>query len=87
MAQIEVKRATDGRLLARRADGNGKPLTPAEREEARRRIEEEYPLELSPDTQVGITVDDVLREFPGARVIQGEPERLHEDQGTLELER
>jgi len=85
MAQIEVKRATDGRPLARRTDG--KPLTQAEREEARRRIEEEYPLELSPDTRVGITVDDVLREFPGARVIQGEPERLHRDQGTLDLKR
>ena len=42
MAQIEVKRATDGRPLARRADG--KPLTPVEREEARRRIEEEDPI-------------------------------------------
>ena len=85
MAQIEVKRATDGQPMARRTDG--KPLTQAEREEARRRIEEEYPLELSPDTRVGITVDDVLREFPGARVISEETERLHGDQGTLDLKR
>jgi len=42
MAQIEVKRARDGRPLARRADG--KPLTPMEREEARRKIEEEDPV-------------------------------------------
>jgi len=85
MAQIEIKRAADGQPMARRMDG--KPLTPKEREEARRRIEAEYPLELSPGVQVGITVDDVLREFPGARVIQGELERLHGDQGTLDLKR
>ncbi len=42
MARIEVKRATDGRPLARRTDG--KPLTPKDREEARRRIEEEDPI-------------------------------------------
>ena len=58
MAQIEVKRAPDGQGLARRTDG--KPLTPAEREKAREI------LELSPDL---ITVDDVLREFQGAKVV------------------
>ena len=53
----------DGRRpLARQT--NGKPLTPVEREKARE------VLELSPDPQVGITVDDVLREFPGAKVVQ-----------------
>ena len=62
MAQIEVKRTPDGRAMARRTDG--KPLTPAEREKAREI------LKLSPGPQVGITVDDVLREFPGAKVIQ-----------------
>ncbi len=65
MAQLEVKRTPDGRALARRIDG--KPLTPAEREVARRRIEI---LELSSARQVGITVDDVLREFPGAKVVR-----------------
>jgi len=65
MAQIEVKRTSDGRALARRTDG--KPLTSVEKEVARRRIEV---LELSSARQVGITVDDVLREFPGAKVVQ-----------------
>ena len=59
MAQIEVKRAPDGRAMARRTDG--KPLTPADREKAREI------LELSPNL---ITVNDVLREFPGAKVVQ-----------------
>ena len=69
MAQIEVKRAPDGRGMARRTDG--KPLTPAEREKAREI------LELSPDL---ITVDDVLREFPGAKVIQV---KAQPEQGNL----
>jgi len=46
----------DGQPVGRRTDG--KPLTPAEREEPRE------VLKLSPDPQVGITADDVLREFP-----------------------
>ena len=69
MAQIEVKRAPDGRAMARRTDG--KPLTPADREKACEI------LELSPDL---ITVDDVLREFPGAKVIQV---KTQPDQGNL----
>lgn len=52
MAQIEVKRATDGRPLARRMDG--KPLTPKEREEARRQIEEDDPI---------VTQDIMMEEF------------------------
>jgi len=52
MAQIEVKRAPDGRPLARRTDG--KPLTPVEREEARRKIEEEDPV---------VTQDIMMEEF------------------------
>jgi len=75
MARIEVKRTSDGRAMARRTDG--KPLTPAEREVARRRIEI---LELSSARQVGITVDDVLREFPGAKVVRV---KAQPEQGNL----
>ncbi len=52
MAQIEVKRTPHGRPLARRKDG--KRLTPVEREEARRRIEEEDPI---------VTQDIMMDEF------------------------
>ena len=52
MAQIEVKRAPDGRPLARRTDG--KSLTPVEREKARRKIEEEDPI---------VTQDIMMDEF------------------------
>jgi hypothetical protein len=55
---LEVKVYADGALRARRKDR--KPLTDADREEARQVA----------DSLPGITVDDVLRIFPGARVRQ-----------------
>jgi hypothetical protein len=54
---LEIKICDDGELLARRKDRN--PLTDADREEARRLV----------DSLPGITVNDVLRVFPGARVV------------------
>jgi len=54
---LEVKVLDDGAIRARRKDG--KPLTDEDRAEARR----------AADSSPGITVDDVLRIFPGARVI------------------
>lgn len=54
---LEIKICDDGELLARRKDR--KPLTDADREEARRLV----------DSLPGITVNDVLRVFPGARVV------------------
>ena len=52
MAELEVKRQPDGKVVARRSDGL--PLTPVEREEARRRIKEEDPI---------ITQDIMMEEF------------------------
>jgi len=54
---LEVKVLDDGAIRARRKDR--KPLTDEDRAEARRVA----------DSLPGITVDDVLRVFPGARVI------------------
>ena len=56
---IEVKKTDDGRILARRLDG--KPLTADDREKARRIA----------DSLPGIAAD-VLRVFPGARVLTPE---------------
>jgi len=55
---LEIKVYDDGLIRARRKDR--KPLTDADRVEARRVA----------DSLPGITVDDVLRIFPGARVIR-----------------
>jgi hypothetical protein len=54
---LEIKILDDGAIMACRKDG--KPLTDDDRAEARR----------AADSQPGITVEDVLRVFPGARVI------------------
>ena len=54
---LEIKILDDGALLARRKDR--KPLTEEDRAEARKVA----------DSLPGITVDDVLRIFPGARVV------------------
>ena len=54
---LEIKVYDDGALRARRKDR--KPLTYEDRAEARRIA----------DSAPGITVDDVLRIFPGARVV------------------
>ena len=54
---LEIKVLDDGALRARRKDR--KPLTAADREEARRVA----------DSTPGITVADVLRIFPGAKVV------------------
>jgi len=54
---LEIKICDDGALLARRKDR--KPLTGEDRAEARKVA----------DSLPGITVDDVLRVFPGARVL------------------
>ena len=54
---LEIKVLDDGAIRARRKDRN--PLTAADREEARR-VARSLP---------GITVDDVLRLFPGAKVV------------------
>jgi len=54
---LEVEVLDDGALRARRKDR--KPLTAADREEARQLA----------DSLPGITVEDVLRIFPGARVV------------------
>jgi hypothetical protein len=55
---LEIRVLDDGQLMARRKDR--KPLTDADRDEARRVA----------DSLPGITVEDVLRIFPGARVSQ-----------------
>ena len=54
---LEIKIYDDGALRARRKDR--KPLTDEDRAEAR---------EIA-DSLPGITVDDVLRIFPGSRVV------------------
>jgi hypothetical protein len=54
---LEVEVLDDGALRARRKDR--KPLTHADREEARRVV----------DSLPGITVEDVMRVWPGARVV------------------
>jgi hypothetical protein len=54
---LEIRVLDDGALRARRKDR--KPLTAADREEARRVA----------DSLPGITVDDVLRVFPGVKVV------------------
>jgi hypothetical protein len=54
---LEIKILDDGAVRARRKDG--KPLTDEDRAEARKVA----------DSLPGITVDDVLRVFPGARVV------------------
>ena len=54
---LEIKILDDGAIMACRKDG--KPLTNEDRAEARRLA----------DSQPGITVHDVLRMFPGAKVI------------------
>jgi len=54
---LKIRILDDGELMAKRKDG--KPLTDEDREEARRIA----------DSLPGITVEDVLRVFPGARVI------------------
>ncbi len=77
MAHLEVKRSPEGKILARRIDGQ--PLT-AEDREAAKTIAEGAPIRAraaqTPDSPVpsdgdvpGVTVADVLRVFPGARVI------------------
>ncbi len=55
---LEVKVLDDGAVLARRKDR--KPATADDLEQARRLA----------DTQPGITVHDVVRVFPGAKVAQ-----------------
>jgi hypothetical protein len=55
---LEIKVLDDGALRARRKDR--KPLTDEDRAEARRVA----------DSLPGITVEDVLRVFPGAKVVQ-----------------
>ncbi len=60
---LEIKVLDDGALRARRKDR--KPLTDEDRAEARRVA----------DSLPGITVDDVLRVFPGARVVSQRKDR------------
>jgi hypothetical protein len=59
-AVLEVRKLPDGRIQARRADGNR--LTDEDKQQA---------LKLA-DAMPGITVADVLRVFPGARVLTPE---------------
>jgi hypothetical protein len=54
---LEIKVLDDGQIMARRKDR--KPLTDDDRAEARHLA----------DSLPGISVDDVLRIFPGARVV------------------
>ena len=54
---IEIKLTPEGRLFVRRADGE--PLTEEDKEQARRLA----------NSMPGITFADVLRVFPGARVL------------------
>ena len=63
VAAVEVKKGTDGTVFARRLDR--KPLTDADRQAACRLV----------DALPGITVADVLRVFPGARVLTPEEAR------------
>ena len=63
MALLEVKKTPDGKVLARRTDGQ--PLTPEDREEARRLADNP----LTGDDTPGVTVADVLRVFEGGLVI------------------
>jgi hypothetical protein len=55
---VEVKILDDGAVFSRRKDR--KPMTPADYKEALRLA----------DSSPGITVNDVLRVFPGAKVRQ-----------------
>jgi len=55
---LEIRVLGDGQIMARRKDR--KPLTDEDREEARRVA----------DSLPGITIDDVLRVFPGAKMIK-----------------
>lgn len=57
---LEVRKLPDGRAQARRRDG--RPLTDQDRKAARRLA----------DSMPGVTVNDVLRLFPGARVLSPE---------------
>jgi len=59
MAQVEVKRAPDGRPLARRTDG--KPLTPVEREEAKQMIQAQEDGDLSAKDPAKHQTDEVAR--------------------------
>ena len=59
-AVLEVRKLPDGRIQARRADGNR--LTDEDKQKA---------LKLA-DAMPGITVADVLRVFPGVRVLTPE---------------
>jgi len=63
MALVEIKISPDGKVLARRIDGQ--PLTAQDREEARRQADSPLP----GDTQ-GVTAADVLRVFGGGVVIE-----------------
>ena len=54
---LEVRKLPDGRAQARRRDGQ--PLTDQDRQNARRLA----------DALLGVTPADVLRVFPGARVL------------------
>ena len=54
MTHLQIKRSQDGRIMARRK--NGRPLTLADRELARRMMEPET-------TGSALTVDDVLNTF------------------------
>ena len=57
---LEVRKLPDGRAQARRRDGQ--PLTDQDRKAARTLA----------DSMPGITVNDVLRVFPGARVLSAD---------------
>ena len=74
---LEVKVLDDGAIRARRKDRN--PLTDTDREEARRVA----------DSLPGVTADDVLRIFPGAKVLPrtSEAEKWLEAQGVPEDDR
>jgi len=57
---LEIKVLDDGAIRARRKDRG--PLTTADREEARRVA----------DSVPGVTVDDVIRIWPGSRIVKKE---------------
>ena len=57
---LEIRILDDGLLQARRKDR--KPMTDEDHEEARQ-------LASAMDSLPGVTVDDVLRVFPGAKVV------------------
>ncbi len=67
MAQLEVKKTADGKTLARRLDG--RPLTPQDREEARRLADNP----LTGDGALGVTAPDVLRVFGGLVIEEDKP--------------